>query len=256
MKAFLKIILTLTLSLFSNKNFAQLDTLNYLKQFEINKAEYQGRNFSKLYKKLKIKPHTFSHFLSMYSSSSIFYIKKGVELRIEWMNSPYSSINKEINSKNCSTTTKCPLTKEIKTEFDQLRIKKLDILIPENYVIIGYTGQMKPIKNISKFVNDRLSGTPPLPKNISFADFLIRIRPLSPVMTKNITNNKNKISVSHIKFAFSEKSTSKDTINLKIKWESPIKHKGFKNIKSEIDAVFTDEYYNLYWEENIKDIKI
>ena len=47
MKYILKITIIVTL-LFSIKSFAQLDTLNYVKQFETNKANYIGQPFSKL----------------------------------------------------------------------------------------------------------------------------------------------------------------------------------------------------------------
>lgn len=132
----------LSLIVFYSKAFAQIDTLNYLKQFEVNKAEYQGQNFSRLYRKLKVKPQTFSHFLSMYSSSSIFYIKKGVALRIEWMDSPYSYLNQEINSKNCDGITKCMLTEEIKIQLGRLRIRNLNIIEPEKFVRIGDPGHL------------------------------------------------------------------------------------------------------------------
>lgn len=47
MKNILKISLIISLTFFV-KSFAQLDTLNYLKQFEINKANYIGQPFNKL----------------------------------------------------------------------------------------------------------------------------------------------------------------------------------------------------------------
>ncbi|RQO41717.1 hypothetical protein DBR39_03640 [Chryseobacterium sp. KBW03] len=47
-----KILLIITLCLFA-KSFAQLDTLNYLKQFEINKTSYIGKPFSKLLNDMK-----------------------------------------------------------------------------------------------------------------------------------------------------------------------------------------------------------
>lgn len=171
------------------------------------------------------------------------------------MDSPYSYSNKEIDSHHYSDTQKCLLTKEIKAQFDRLRIKKLTISMPENYFITVDTGQLKPVKNISKFVNDRLSSIPSL-KNSSFADLLIRIRPLSPIMIKNITNNKNKIYISHITFSFKNQHISNDTISLEIVWKSPIKYKNVEDAKSYTDTVFTDEDYNLYWEEKIEDIRI
>lgn len=58
MKNILKIIFLLTF-LFSFQGKAQLDTLNYLKQFEINKANYIGQPFSKLLQNMtQIQPKT------------------------------------------------------------------------------------------------------------------------------------------------------------------------------------------------------
>ncbi|WP_294322434.1 hypothetical protein [uncultured Chryseobacterium sp.] len=58
MKNILKITFLLTL-LFSFNGKAQLDTLNYLKQFEVNKANYIGQPFSKLLQDMtQIQPKT------------------------------------------------------------------------------------------------------------------------------------------------------------------------------------------------------
>ncbi|MDR2205673.1 MAG: hypothetical protein LBE36_05905 [Flavobacteriaceae bacterium] len=58
MKNILKIT-TVLLLVFSIKSFAQIDTLNYLKQFEINKANYIGQPLSKLLNDMtQIQPKT------------------------------------------------------------------------------------------------------------------------------------------------------------------------------------------------------
>ncbi|PIF45569.1 hypothetical protein CLU96_2578 [Chryseobacterium sp. 52] len=59
MKKLLKIIPVFILIIVSNKAYAQLDTLNYLKQFEANKAQYIGQSFSKLLQDMtQIQPKT------------------------------------------------------------------------------------------------------------------------------------------------------------------------------------------------------
>ncbi|MDR2205674.1 MAG: hypothetical protein LBE36_05910 [Flavobacteriaceae bacterium] len=58
MKNILKITIVLLLA-FSIKSFAQIDTLNYLKQFELNKANYIGQPLSKLLNDMtQIQPKT------------------------------------------------------------------------------------------------------------------------------------------------------------------------------------------------------
>lgn len=59
MKNILKTVITGFIFLISNKTYSQLDTLNYLKQFEINKAQYIGQPFSKLLNDMtQIQPKT------------------------------------------------------------------------------------------------------------------------------------------------------------------------------------------------------
>ncbi|QQQ28356.1 hypothetical protein [Chryseobacterium indoltheticum] len=43
-----KILFILSLVVFCNEAYGQLDTMNYLKQFEANKVNYIGQPFSKL----------------------------------------------------------------------------------------------------------------------------------------------------------------------------------------------------------------
>ena len=60
MKEFFKLLIgTICLMGFSHKAFAQLDTLNYLKQFETSKANYIGQPLSKLLNDMiQIQPKT------------------------------------------------------------------------------------------------------------------------------------------------------------------------------------------------------
>lgn len=253
---FIKISLIFSLTLFCSKAFGQIDTVAYIKEFDAHKTEYIGQNFNKLYRKLKVKPESFLHSLNTYSSSTtFFYKKKNLELRIEWIGSPYSQINKNV-SKNCGGKLKCILSREIKKTLNQFRVKNIQVTLPGEYFMPFCIGQLKPVKSISKFVNDRLSNNSDSTKEMSFVGLLIKIRPLQPVMTKNIIEKKNKISASHIKFAFSDKRVSRDTITLEIKWEHPIKYRNLKGTKSEADTVFTDYHYNLYWGEKIKNIEV
>lgn len=97
MKNISKIFLLLTFALFT-KSYAQLDTLNYIKQFEANKSNYIGQPFSKLLNDMvQIQPKTVMPILSFkpknYTLKSTFYFceKEGsfsnaITLEIEWQN--------------------------------------------------------------------------------------------------------------------------------------------------------------------------
>lgn len=254
---FIKTAVLLSLIIFCNKAFAQIDTMKYLKQFEANKMEYSGEKFSKLYKKLKIKPVNFSHVTSTYTSSTTFFYPGKIEVRIEWINSPYSEENQILKAMNCYNTSKCSFTKEIKNTFDKFKIKNIIVVSPDEYIVPGCIGQLKPVKDIRKFFNDRISGTPPI-KDISFGDLLIRVRPLLPISVQNTRHSKNKkrTSTSYIKFAFNEKYISKETLEVAIEWNNPIKYEEIKKIKNKTDTAFTEKQYNLYWEKTIKNIRL
>ncbi|SHL87584.1 hypothetical protein SAMN05444360_105146 [Chryseobacterium carnipullorum] len=105
MKKIFKIISLFILMLLSNKINAQIDTLNYLKQFEANKAQYIGQPFSKLLQDMtQIQPKTvwgipvFNN-ITIINESRFKFCKKehsfnnAVILEIIWHNEiPFSEI--------------------------------------------------------------------------------------------------------------------------------------------------------------------
>lgn len=91
--------------LLSNKFYSQLDTLNYLKQFETNKAQYIGQPLSKLLNDTtQIQPKTvwptftFNNKMNIEESMFKFCEKEysfydSIILRIIWFNEiPYSEV--------------------------------------------------------------------------------------------------------------------------------------------------------------------
>lgn len=113
MKNLIKILSILALFTFTNKMDAQLDTLTYVKQFEINKANYIGQPFSKLLndmtqihpksvwfvpitnKKTMVKESRFK-FCEMSNS-----YKNAITLRITWQNYiPFSQVKYYQNLNN------------------------------------------------------------------------------------------------------------------------------------------------------------
>lgn len=95
MKYLFKIFTILVLTI-SFKCFAQLDTLNYLKQFEANKANYIGQPFSKLLNDMtQIQPKTawpapnfknknYNYDVSFNFCDKVFSFYNVINLRIEW----------------------------------------------------------------------------------------------------------------------------------------------------------------------------
>jgi hypothetical protein len=103
MKYIIKFFTILTLIL-ATKCLAQLDTLNYLKQFEANKANYIGQPFSKLLNDMtQIQPKTvwpapnfknknYNYETSFNFCDVEFSFYNAINLRIEWQ-TPISRSN-------------------------------------------------------------------------------------------------------------------------------------------------------------------
>ncbi|GAA4148801.1 hypothetical protein GCM10022217_00160 [Chryseobacterium ginsenosidimutans] len=111
MKNLLKLTLLFTL-LFSFKGKAQLDTLNYLKQFEANKANYIGQPFSKLLQDMtQIQPKTawvypIKNKRSMIRNTMFNFCEKkysfgnAVTLLVTWQNDILTSQAKVLGTQN------------------------------------------------------------------------------------------------------------------------------------------------------------
>ncbi len=89
MKNLLKIFVIIFVSSLFNKANAQIDTLNYVKQFEINKANYIGKPFSFLLGKMTlIQPKTnWSH-----SSSWKRNVRNETDFRFTYMEASFYNV--------------------------------------------------------------------------------------------------------------------------------------------------------------------
>lgn len=105
MKNLFKTTIIFILILLSNKFYAQLDTLNYLKQFEANKLQYIGQPFSKLLNDMaQIQPKTVWSDYNLENKNSIkrsdfkfckmdYSFKNAISLEITWQQEiPFTEI--------------------------------------------------------------------------------------------------------------------------------------------------------------------
>lgn len=135
MKKIFKLTIVLFLLLIvSNKLSAQIDTLNYVKQFEVNKAKYIGKPFSVLLNDMTgIKPlsnFSFSAFTN--KNKRIFtefnFVEKdliknnSINLTIYWADPIPSSDIKYYETKN-----KCLFTNDEKTFYNTKIIKDIKV---------------------------------------------------------------------------------------------------------------------------------
>lgn len=105
MKKIFKTTITAFIFLMSNKIYSQLDTLNYLKQFETNKTQYVGQPFSKLLNDMtQIQPETVWADYNIKNRTIVqksifnfcekeYSFKNAINLKITWEQTiPYSQI--------------------------------------------------------------------------------------------------------------------------------------------------------------------
>ena len=224
MRKGIKIFLVITLVLFFSKSYAQMDTIKYLKQFEINKHHYIGKPFSKLLKKMLLKPQVFnvwSEWGSCYKASDFGFSDKNkfVSMVIVWEGCYIS--NPEFGMDNFISAQK--ITRE---DDAKLKNKKIRNIFVFDYPGLGFfrephSGRKnKPLDTYQFLANsqNQYSG-------LRFEDFLCKTRISVGVQKfKNIiVKNKIYSTVFTMRsYKISSGEEDKDVI-LEIEWEKSIK---------------------------------
>ncbi|GAA5096044.1 hypothetical protein GCM10023210_29420 [Chryseobacterium ginsengisoli] len=223
MKWFSKIFLFCTL-LFIIKSKAQLDTLNYLKQFEVNKGKYIGKPFAKLLSKLKYKIviSSLDNNGCYYASSFGFSknTKTFMSMNIEWENSIVTTPLFFTNKKWLEVSD---FTEEEKSFLEKIIIK--DISVQNQAVSFGFLhcGFKKIPREFTKYLFDNK-------KNYigkRFEDFLCNIKPVYFTEYKQDHNESGKIykTTFFLNYGkvFDKDKRNKDSIQ--IIWKNPLNNK-------------------------------
>jgi hypothetical protein len=191
MRNLFKIMLVITL-LFSFQSNAQLDTIKYLKQFEANKHDYIGKPFSKLLKKMSLKPQVFnvwSEWESCYQISDFGFSDKNnfISMIIVW-ESCYIS-DPEFGIDNFISAKKITPEDEVK-----LKSKKIRNIFVADYPGLGFfriphSGKRPKPLNTYQFLSDRLNQY----YGLRFEDFLCKTRMSVGVQKFKNIKSKNKV---------------------------------------------------------------
>ncbi|MCF2220159.1 hypothetical protein H9Q08_12690 [Chryseobacterium sp. PS-8] len=221
MRNLFKIMFVITL-LFSFQSNAQLDTIKYLKQFEANKHDYIGKPFSKLLKKMSLKPQVFtlgSNEENCFYSSNFGFSNKNnlVSITVIWEQSYVSNPDFGINFIDSP--------KKITSEEIILKDKKIrDIIVfdhASSFFIWNCSRRKKKLIDTYQFLSDRLNQY----YGLRFEDFLCKTRMSVGVQKFKNIKTKNKV----YKTIFTMRSykiwsgeEGKDVI-VEIEWEKPIK---------------------------------
>lgn len=208
--------------LFIMKSKAQLDTIKYLKQFEANKHDYIGKPFSKLLKKMSLKPKVFtlgSNEGNCFYSSNFGFSNKNnlLSITIIWEQSYISNPDFGIDF--------IEYPKKIISEETILKDKKIrDIIVLDHassFFIWNCSRKRPKPLNTYQFLLDRRSQY----YGLRFEDFLCKTRMSVGVQKFKNIKTKNKI----YKTIFTMRSyktwlgeEGKDVI-VDIEWGKPIK---------------------------------
>lgn len=227
MKWFCKIFVFCAL-LFIIKSKAQLDTLNYLKQFEANKKDYIGKPFSKLVGSLKYKI-----IISSLDNNGCYYTssfgfskntKTFMSMNIEWENSIITSPSFFPRKKWLEISD---FTEEEKLFFKNVIVK--DISVHNQAVSFGFLhcGPKKIPKEFAKYISDNKKEY----IGQRFEDFLCNMRPVFFDEYKHEYNESGKIYKTNFflnyKNVFDKGSRNRDSIQ--VTWRKPLSKKNSMN---------------------------
>jgi len=236
--------------LFVIKSKAQLDTLNYLKQFETNKTEYIGKPFSKLLRNLKYKIVISSlDNNGCYYASSFGFLKNEkafVSMNIVWEN---SIVTNPVFFSDKKWLEVSDFTEEEKLFLEKIIIK--DISVQNQLVSFGFLhcGPKKFSDNFTKYLVDNK-------KNYigkRFEDFLCTINPVFFDFYKHEFNESGKIhkTIFFLNYEKVAHNNSRNKDSIQIIWRKPLNKKSI----SEKNSLGTKEIL-LLKDEIINDISL
>ena len=240
MKSFFKFIITIIFLVgFSHKAFAQIDTLSYLKQFEVKKAKYIGKPFSKLLGdlKYKIEISSLDNNGCYYASSFGFSKNKKtfVSMNIVWENSIIANSSFFPRKKWLEISD---FAEAEKLFLENIIVK--DISIQNQAVSFGFLhcGPKKIPQEFAKYLFNNK-------KNYigkRFEDFLCIISPVFLDKYKHEYNKSGKIykTIFFVNYENVFDKSTRDRDSIHIKWEKPFSEKFStdKNILSTKEILF------------------
>ncbi len=257
MSIYLKIFFLLGFMILFHKVNAQIDTLNYLKQFETNKIKYINQPFSKLLNDMsELKP------LSVYTQKggchydTQFYFtdaKKGLsssyKINIVWQNSVYYKDEHILNLNEIYSLT------DTKDQYKKYIIKNIEFNYQGEFYVLSL--RTKSIDKDTDSYNRIDSYLKTNKKNIlnnSFFNFVCWLRPMNLTRIKNIYD-KSKTVAPQTEFIVVNPYNKRKKAKIIVEWESPISKNEIQEYKKKNGNHYDKNKRSFYVEKIVKDIK-
>ncbi|WP_157798788.1 hypothetical protein [Chryseobacterium geocarposphaerae] len=248
MKILYKILLCM-LVLVHLKVLAQLDTLNYIKQFEMNKNLYLNQPFSKLLHEMnQLPPKILYTQRSGCNYATQFYfsgsIKSNYKITIIWDNISFYK-NEVINRLN----ELYELNNDVSKEYQKYYIKSLKAENNGEFFVTHFRSKLidedtEPYIYILQNLNKTIF------VNKSFSDFYCWLRPLKIIKSKNISTSKG--YVSKTVFLIINPYDKRKKVKLLIEWDLSFLKKEIKKLGKS----FNNKKRNVYISKIIKNIEV
>lgn len=253
MNLYLKILCVFSFMLY-HKATAQLDTLNYLKQFELNEEKYIGEPFSTLLEDMDIvKPKLlFTQRQNCSYETQFWFIEEKpfsgrYKMTIVWQNAPfYKSERIETKSSNLNEAS----------EYRNYIVKKLSFDNNYDFYILHLTAKYI---NSSTDVYDRIDSYLKMNKyNILQNNFIDFVCWLKPMNITRINNNYDisKTTVLQTEFIVVNPYNKKRKAKVIVDWNSPIPANQIKEYKSKNGNRFNNDERNLFVDKIVKNIMV
>ncbi len=241
------------MGLFHKAN-AQLDTLNYLKQFELNEEKYIGEPFSTLLEDMDVvKPKLlFTQRQNCSYETQFWFIEEKpfsgrYKMTIVWQNAPfYKSEVMESKSSYLNAAI----------EYKNYVIKKLSVGFNDDFYILHLTS--KSINKDTDSYNRIDSYLKTNKKNIlnnSFFNFVCWLRPMNLTRIKNIYD-KSKTVAPQTGFIVVNPYNKRKKAKIIVDWDSPISKNKILKYKKKKRNRFDNNKRSFYVEKIVKDMKV
>lgn len=245
----------LMIAVLSIKLSAQLDTLNYLKQFEANKTQYINQQFSKLLNDMnELQPR------SLYTQSRVcnydtqFYftdIKEGFHSRFKinilWQNSVL------YKREHILSVNEIYSLRDVESLYRKYIIKNIEFDYQGEFYITHRSA--KSIKDDDPFIhlNTYFEDHKKYLIDKPFYDFICWIKPMIITKLKNIYDSSKAVTLK-TEFILINPDNKKKKAKIIVEWDSPIPTSQIREYKKKNGNHFNNNERNFYVDKTVQNI--
>ncbi|MCX8532194.1 hypothetical protein [Chryseobacterium luquanense] len=244
-----------TFLLITLKISAQLDTLEYLKQFEMNKAQYINQPFSKLVDDMtELQPQSLYTQIRGCNYDTQFYFvdikaafKSSFKINIVWQNSTSYKEEKIPNLNELCTL------RDVEDMYRKFRIRNIEFNYTGDFYVTHRSAKL--IEDDDPFIhlNTYLEDYKKYLINKPFSDFVCWGRPMKITRIKNIYNE-SKTTVLQTEFILVNPHNKRNKAKVIVDWKSPVPKNDIRDYKKKKGNRFDNNERSFYVDEIVKDL--